>query len=52
MQLPTADAQVTPYISEVRTFAGTFCPVGWALANGAVLQIRSYNTLFTLLGTK
>lgn len=40
-----------PYIGEIRIFAGTFAPIGWALCNGALLPISEYDTLFMLLGT-
>lgn len=40
-----------PYIGEIRIFAGTFAPVGWASCNGTLLPISEYETLFTLIGT-
>lgn len=40
-----------PYIGEIRIFAGTFAPIGWASCNGALLPISEYQTLFTLIGT-
>ncbi len=39
------------YVGEVRQFASNFCPVGWAPANGAMLQISQHSALFSLLGT-
>ncbi len=42
---------MTPIIGEIRAFAGTFAPVGWALCNGNLLSIAEYETLYTLLGT-
>jgi len=42
---------VTPYIGEIRMFAGNFPPVGWALCNGALLPISTHDALFSLLGT-
>ncbi|QGN34366.1 phage tail protein [Microlunatus sp. Gsoil 973] len=41
----------TPYIGEIRMFAGNFAPVGWLLCQGQVLPIAQYDTLFTLIGT-
>jgi microcystin-dependent protein len=32
-------------------FAGNFAPANWALCNGQLLPISSYEALFTLLGT-
>lgn len=40
-----------PYLGEVRMFAGTFAPVGWALCNGQSLPISQYDALYALLGT-
>lgn len=48
-----AAAQTTsgPYIGEIMIFAFSFCPVGWAATNGALLPISGNATLFALLGT-
>ena len=40
-----------PYLGEIQLFAFNFAPVGWALCNGATLQIRQFNALFSLIGT-
>lgn len=39
------------YLGEIRMFAGNYAPEGWALCDGSLLQIASYEALFTLLGT-
>jgi microcystin-dependent protein len=41
----------TPYIGEIRMFAGNFAPVGWELCHGQLLSISENDTLFTLIGT-
>jgi len=41
----------TPYIGEIRLFAGSFAPSGWALCNGQLLSINQNMALFSLLGT-
>jgi microcystin-dependent protein len=41
----------SPYVGEIRLFAGNFPPSGWALCNGQELQISENETLFTLIGT-
>ena len=41
----------TPYVGEIRMFAGNFAPVGWAFCNGATLAIAENDVLFTLIGT-
>jgi microcystin-dependent protein len=41
----------TPFVGEIRLFAGNFAPSGWALCNGAVLPISENETLYTLIGT-
>lgn len=41
----------TPFIGEVRLFAGNFAPVGWAFCDGSLLGIAENDALFTLIGT-
>jgi microcystin-dependent protein len=41
----------TPYVGEIRIFAGSFAPVGWAFCDGSLLSISEYEVLFTLIGT-
>lgn len=41
----------TPFIGEIRLFAGNFQPRDWAFCNGQVLAIASNTALFALLGT-
>lgn len=41
----------TPYIGEIRMFAGNFAPVGWAFCDGQLLAISENDALFTLIGT-
>jgi microcystin-dependent protein len=41
----------TPFIGEIRMFAGNFAPVGWAFCNGAVIPISENDALFNLIGT-
>src|SRR4029450_11956985 len=40
-----------PFVAEIRIFAGTFAPRGWALCNGQLLPISQNTALFSLLGT-
>lgn len=40
-----------PYIGEIRMFAGTFAPAGWAFCDGQLLAISENDALFTLIGT-
>lgn len=49
---PPAMAQADPFIGQMMTFAGNFCPRGWAEANGQLLSIASNSALFSLLGTQ
>lgn len=39
------------YVGEIRVFAGTYAPEGWALCNGATVSISENPALFQLLGT-
>lgn len=40
-----------PYVGEIRMFAGTFAPAGWAFCDGQLLPISENETLFQLIGT-
>ena len=40
-----------PFVGEIRLFAGTFAPQGWAFCDGQLLIISQNDMLFTLLGT-
>lgn len=42
---------MTPYVGELRLFAGNFAPDGWALCAGQVLAISQYEPLYQLIGT-
>ena len=41
----------TPYVGEIRMFAGNFAPAGWMLCEGQLLPIVENDTLFNLIGT-
>lgn len=41
----------SPFVAEIRIFAGNFAPIGWALCNGQLLAISQNTALFSLLGT-
>lgn len=40
-----------PFIGEIRMFAGTFAPRGWATCDGQLLAVGSNDALFSLIGT-
>lgn len=40
-----------PFLAEIRLFAGTYAPRGWALCNGQLLPIAQNIALFSLIGT-
>ena len=46
----TANAE-EPYIGELKVLPYTFCPRGWAAAEGQLLPINQYQSLFSLYGT-
>jgi microcystin-dependent protein len=48
---PPAAATVDPYVGQAISVAFDFCPVGWVRADGSLLAIAEYDTLFTLYGT-
>ncbi len=39
------------YLGEIRAFAGNYAPEGWLMCDGSILNIGSYESLFTLIGT-
>lgn len=39
------------FLGEIRPFAISYAPVGWALCNGQILQIVQNTALFNVLGT-
>jgi microcystin-dependent protein len=41
----------SPYVGEIRMFAGNFAPAGWMLCQGQLLDISEFETLFNLIGT-
>jgi microcystin-dependent protein len=41
----------SPFVAEIRMFAGNFAPTGWAECNGQILPISQNTALFSLLGT-
>jgi microcystin-dependent protein len=40
-----------PFIAEIRIFAGTFAPRGWAFCNGQLLPVSQNTALFSLIGS-
>ena len=38
----------SPFIAEIRIFAGNFAPLGWALCDGQLLPISQNPALFSL----
>jgi len=42
---------VTPYLGEIKLFAGTVVPRGWHLCDGTLLSIQQNTALFSLIGT-
>ena len=41
----------TPFVGEIRMFAGNFPPNGWLFCDGALLAIAQNEVLFDLIGT-
>jgi microcystin-dependent protein len=41
----------SPFVGEIRLFAGNFAPAGWAFCDGSVLSIATNDVLFALIGT-
>lgn len=45
------DGSDSPYIGEIRMFAGNFAPTDWQFCNGQLLAISGNEALFSLIGT-
>ena len=41
----------TPFIGEIRMFAGMFAPLDWHFCDGTLMPIANNDVLYTLLGT-
>jgi microcystin-dependent protein len=41
----------SPFVGEIRMFAGNFAPAGWMLCQGQLLAIADNDVLFNLIGT-
>lgn len=41
-----------PFLGEIKLFPFAYAPQGWALCNGALLQINAYQALYSLIGTR
>jgi microcystin-dependent protein len=41
----------TPFIGEIRMFAGTYAPLNWHFCDGTLISISTNNTLYALIGT-
>lgn len=42
---------MTPFVGEIRLFAGNFAPLDWAFCDGRLLPIAEFDVLFNLIGT-
>jgi microcystin-dependent protein len=41
----------SPFVAEIKIFAGNFAPTGWATCDGQLMPISQNTALFSLLGT-
>jgi microcystin-dependent protein len=41
----------SPFVAEIKMFAGNFAPTGWAQCDGQLMPISQNTALFSLLGT-
>lgn len=44
--------QLDAFIGEIKLFAGSYPPSGWALCDGQVLQIRGNEALYSIIGNR
>ena len=48
---PGGGLQQGPLTGEIKLFAGTWAPAGWAICNGQIMSIAQNTALFSILGT-
>lgn len=48
---PTTASAQEPMLGEILVFAGNFCPRGYRLANGDLIDIADNQSLYSILGT-
>ncbi len=41
----------SPFLGEIRMFAGSRVPISWLACDGSLLQVAHYSALYSLLGT-
>jgi len=41
-----------PYIGEIQLFAGDYAPVNWAFCDGSLIQIKTNQALYSLIGVQ
>ncbi len=46
-----SEAGVDPYLGDIMIVGFNFCPRNWARADGQILPIQQYQSLYSLLGT-
>lgn len=46
-----AQASSDPFIGELMLFGGDYCPRNWLPADGRLLSVSTYQTLFSLIGS-
>ncbi len=46
-----AGSGTSPFLGQIRQFAGNFAPRGWEFADGQLIQVEQNPALFSLLGT-
>lgn len=49
---PAAKAGTDPFIGEIMMFAGQYCPRNWIEANGELITISQYQSLFSVIGNQ
>jgi microcystin-dependent protein len=49
---PAAQAGTEPYLGEIMVTIDDICPKGWQRTNGQVMQVKTNNALYSLLGTR
>jgi microcystin-dependent protein len=50
---PSSNGTFTsPFLGEIRLFAGDFAPNGWAICNGQLMAISQNTSLFSIIGNR
>ena len=51
LPIPGGQPLTTPFLGQIKLFAGNFAPAGWVFCNGQLLPVSQFLNLFSILGS-